>query len=53
MEVLVGATGRAGVTVEVGEGVAEGRVSGRVIAPVTKKEMQAIDIRTRIIESPK
>jgi hypothetical protein len=53
MEVLVGASGRTSVAVHVGEGVAEARVSGRGIAPVIKKETQAMDTKTRIIDSPK
>jgi hypothetical protein len=53
MEVLVGASGRTSVAVHVGEGVAEASVSGRGIAPVIKKETQAMDTKTRIIDSPK
>ncbi len=53
MDVLVGGFDGASVAVHAWEGVTEGRVNGRVTAPLIKEEMHAMDNKTRIIDSPK
>jgi hypothetical protein len=53
MEVSVGGSEGACVAVHVGEGVGEAGATGLATAPVIIKEMQAMDNKTRTMDSPK